>query len=136
MRRTARKPVDVSESVKYRTVADQLLETACALRDLGDEAFANGLAIISVHAAIAMCDAVTVRVGGCKSSSGDHEDAAALLADTVADIPPAALRGLRIALQEKTAVSYAGRVYSMEKARRLLDGVVTFFDWARNELRR
>lgn len=134
MRRTQRKNMDPVESVRYHAVAERLLETAQALRDLDDDTFANGLGIVAVHAAIAMCDAVTIRIGGCKSTIGEHDDAAALLASTVANVPDAAMRGLRDALQEKTRYSYVGRLVRMDDAGRLLAGVERFFTWARTQL--
>ena len=73
MTRTDRgKRVDPSRADSYAEVGRRLLHAGRAMLAQGDERHASALAILAVHAMIAFSDAVSVHVGGRKSTSTDH----------------------------------------------------------------
>ena len=89
-----------------------------------------------VHAAIALTDAITVKVGGVKNASGDHAVAADLLEEVVAVDTEGrkAIGHLRSILEEKNLVSYSGQVYRQEDIRRMARHLARYHAWARQFL--
>lgn len=77
--------------------------------------------VLLVHAAIALTDALTIKVGGVKSAGEDHLLAADLLESVLAMDGDAkrAIGHLRALIQEKTLVSSSGDIYRQEDIRRM-----------------
>ena len=77
------KRVDRLQAGTYLAKARQFRRDAESMADLAGEFGGNTVAVVCVHAAIAYADAVTIRARSEKSASGDHTDAADLLASAV-----------------------------------------------------
>ena len=92
----------------------------------------NAAGVLLVHAAIALTDALTVKIGGAKSTGEDHMLAADLLESVLAVDAEAkkAIRHLRTLIQEKTLVSYSGEIYRQEDIRRLTRHLERYRAWA------
>jgi len=92
----------------------------------------NAAGVLLVHAAIALTDALTVKIGGAKSAGDDHMLAAELLESVLALDPEAkkAIRHLRALIQEKTLVSYSGEIYRQEDIRRMTRHLDRYRAWA------
>ena len=87
--------------------------------------------MLLVHAAIALTDALTIKVGGVKSAGEDHMLAADLL-ETVLAVDAEAKRAighLRALIQEKTLVSYSGEIYRHEDVRRMARHLNRYRAW-------
>ncbi|HKP74414.1 MAG TPA: hypothetical protein VJT67_02675 [Longimicrobiaceae bacterium] len=127
------KSVDRSVAEKYRRVALSFLEGARILAELADEndPTGNAIAVITVHAAIAWSDALTIAYAGMKSTDGDHNRAADLLHNALgARIDAQALRSLRMVLHKKDTVAYRGDYYRVPDALALLERAEEFCAWA------
>ena len=92
----------------------------------------NAAGVLLVHAAIALTDALTIKVGGVKSAGEDHLLAADLLEMVLAVDADAkrAISHLRALVQEKTLVSYSGEVYRQEDIRRMARHLSRYRTWA------
>ena len=120
-----------SRAVKYRAIGRALVETAGALDLIADAKYGNGLAIISVHAAIAYTDALTVAFRGVKSVDGDHVRAADVLEFALGpQVDASQVKLLRRILDEKSEASYGANLYSLDEGRRLLRRVEMYAAWA------
>jgi hypothetical protein len=92
----------------------------------------NAAGLLIVHAAIALTDALTVKVGGVKSAAEDHRLAADLL-ETVLAVDPEgkkAIGHLRALLEEKNLVAYSGEIYRQEDIRRMHRHLERYRTWA------
>lgn len=67
---------DPSRAAKYQAVGRSLHRNSQELDAINETRYGNGLAIISIHAAIAYTDALTIAYRGIKSQDGDHARAA------------------------------------------------------------
>jgi len=92
----------------------------------------NAAGVLLVHAAIALTDALTVKVGGVKSAGEDHMLGVDLLESVLAiDAEGKKPIGhLRALIQEKTLVSYSGQVYRQEDIRRMARHLNRYRAWA------
>lgn len=126
--------VDRGSAPKYAQVAESFLESAGALAALAgaDEGYGNAIALLSTHAAIAWADAVSIRHAEQKATDGDHEQAAAVLRDSVRNLLTApAEKALRRVLAEKDAIAYQGRYYPLAQGVKVLEQAKKFARWAR-----
>lgn len=131
--------VDSSHAPKYQRVGSALLRSADDLLEIADgrATYGNAVAIITIHAAIAYADALTIGYGGVKSGEGDH----ARVVDVVRDVlgsraDEGALRSLLRLVQRKDAVSYQGEYYTVDEARALVERGREFAAWAEVLLQR
>ncbi|MGQ0815582.1 MAG: hypothetical protein ACT4O1_14190 [Gemmatimonadota bacterium] len=116
---------------KYYAIASALLRTARDLNTLGELKYGNGLAIVTIHAAIAYCDALCIAYREIKSSDGDHGRAVDALAHALgARAYEKQLDRLAAILDAKTHASYSGNYYTLEEARLLLKQTELFAAWA------
>jgi len=93
----------------------------------------NGLAVLCVYAAIAYADALAVRAGEVKSTSGEHLDAVDVFESVVrvaGDADRVAVKALRYVLQRKDEVSYTTTLVRPDDAARVLERLQQFGDWA------
>src|SRR5437867_2295606 len=106
-KKTTRQRVDPGDAEKYVRAARQFLDSAELLKEAGNWT-AAGLLII--HGAIALADAVAIKLKSVKSTSDDHKDSVALFGEVVAgmDGRKEALTHLERIIDEKNAVSYGG----------------------------
>lgn len=132
-RRLKTKRADPSHAPSYLHKARGFRADAEAMAALAGEFSGNGLALLCVHAAIAYADALAVRAGGVKSTSGEHLDAVDLLEAVVrvaTDADRAAVKALRYVLQRKDEVSYTATLVRSDDATWVLERLQTFGDWA------
>ena len=120
-----------SRAVKFRSIGRSLVETARALDLIGGANYGNGLAILSVHAAIAYTDAVTIAHREVRSIDGDHLRAADVLAFALgAQVDEVQLKRLRRVLDLKGEASYGGGFYTLGEGRDVLRLVEKYAAWA------
>lgn len=91
----------------------------------------NAAGVLLVHAAIALTDALTVKVGGVKSAGEDHMLGADLLESVLAVDAEGkkAIGHFRAIIQEKNLVSYGGQIYRQEDIRRMARHLTRFRIW-------
>lgn len=119
-----------AEAPLYLEKAVQFLEEARS----GLEANRNDAALLNaIHAAINASDAVTVALGGIRSSDPDHQRAADLLEQVVAGDTQGRdrARQLRSLLARKNAVEYETRKASAKDARDGVDRADRLVGWAK-----
>ena len=124
-----RRQVDRSRWRQFHAVADNFVRAAEVASDLE---YWNAAGVLIVHAAIALTDALTVKVGGVKSAAEDHRLAADLL-ETVLTVDPErkkAIGHLRGLLEEKILVAYSGEIYRREDIRRMHRHLERYRNWA------
>jgi hypothetical protein len=111
-----RRQVERSRWRQFHAVAENFAQAA---RLATEYEYWNAAGVLLVHAAIALTDALTVKVGGAKSVGEDHMEAANLLEDVLAvDAEGKKAIGHLLALiQEKNLVSYSGEVYRRQDIR-------------------
>lgn len=125
--------MDAAQATKYIRVARALRRSATDLAGIAEDtsSYGNAIAIISIHSAIAYADALTISYGGFKSVEGEHARAADALREALgARAGPTELRTLQSILKRKDAASYQGVYYSLADARRLVESLEDFAEWA------
>ncbi len=131
--KTKREPRSRAEA--YHSVARSLLETARGLDVIAEARYGNGLAIVSVHAAIAYTDALTVAYREVKSVDGDHARAAEVLVHALGQrADPAQVRRLKRVLNAKSEASYSGSYYTLRDGHEIFADVVRYGSWAEEML--
>jgi hypothetical protein len=110
--------------------ATQLALARDLIRD--DRSYSAATALLSVHTAIAMNDALLLGLTGKRSRSADHSRAIAETqrACVVKKIDIRGLRHLRSLLSRKTDVSYGDDSVSFEAASSLANTSERFQEWA------
>jgi hypothetical protein len=113
----------------YRSVAENFYHGAELARDFE---YWNASGILIVHAAIALADAIAIKLAGVKSRGEDHHETIALLEEVVAtsDEKRKALQHLRRIIDHKNAVSYNGEIYNQTDIDQLWKQVARFREWA------
>jgi hypothetical protein len=113
----------------YRSVAENFYHGAELARDFE---YWNASGVLIVHAAIALADAIAVKLAGVKSRGEDHHETIALLEDVVApgEEKRKALQLLRRIIDHKNAVSYSGEIYDRTDIEQLWKQVARFREWA------
>ncbi len=92
----------------------------------------NAAGVLIVHAAIALADALTIKLGGVKCKGDNHYEILGLLKD----LSPAeaqrnsALNQLEAIISHKNAVSYSGDVYDKRDIDQLWKHLERFKSWA------
>lgn len=127
--------VDSSQADNYAELGRRLLHAGRAIVERGDPRHASALSILSVHAAIAFTDAVSIHAGGRKSASSDHEAAARLLRAILGSrLPASAERMLSRLLGEKDRLEYQGYLAIQAEAISLFRRAEQFTTWAEGVL--
>ena len=124
-----RRQVDRTRWRQFHAVAESFAQAAEMATEFQ---YWNAAGVLLVHAAIALTDALTVKIGGVKSAGEDHMLAADLLESVLAVDAEAkkAIRHLRTLIQEKTLVSYSGMIYRQEDIRRMTRHLDRYRAWA------
>jgi hypothetical protein len=117
-----------ARSSDYARVAENFYKGAELAREFE---YWNAAGVLAVHAAIALADAVAIKLGGVKSQGEDHQDSAALLEELIAPGPQkqTALNQLRRIIDHKTAVSYGGELYDQKDVEQLWKLLIRFRSW-------
>jgi len=128
-----RVPVERSKVPEYVKVAQNFYDGADLAREFQ---YWNAAGVLIVHAAIALADAIAIKMGGVKSRGSDHQDTVALLEELIVTNKEnqRALHQLRRIIDHKNAVSYSGEVYERADIEQLWKLVTRFRDWARDVL--
>jgi len=133
VRRRRAKTVDRALAIKYHAVGRGFLSAASDLSTVAveDESCGNAIALLAIHGAIAMADALAIAYGEQKSTDGDHGQAVSLLRDILRDrLPERAESQLRALVGAKDSVSYQGTYYQLGQGRTLLKRAQQFAQWA------
>lgn len=132
-KRGRRRQVDRSRWRQFLAVADNFAQGAEIAKEFD---YWNAAGVLIVHAAIALTDALTVKVGGVKGTGEDHLLAASLLEEVLAvdSEGQRAIRHLRSILEEKHLVAYSGQVYRQGDIRRMSRHLERYSQWARGVL--
>jgi len=110
MAKSRRKTITPSNWRQFHHLALVFMEAAELAREFE---YWNAAGVLIVHSTIAFTDALTIKVGGVKSSSADHYQAGQLVQEIVT-LNPAGKRALRhffAIIGEKSLVSYSGKIY-------------------------
>lgn len=125
------KRVDPSQADGYAELGRRLLHAGRAIVEQGDPRHTSALAILSIHAAIAFADAVTIHSAGRKSTSADHHAAPRLLSATLGDrVPPAIGTALARLVAEKDRFEYQGHLATMREGQSLYAHAERIGAWA------
>lgn len=92
----------------------------------------NAAGVLIVHAAIALADAITIKIQGIKAKGDNHDVVVDLLKNT---LPPSeekkkALYNLERIIEQKNKVSYMGVIYNKKDFSVLLKYFERFQNWA------
>lgn len=128
-----RTSVDRRKALDYRAVAENFFNGAEVAREFE---YWNAAGVLIVHAAIALSDAVCIKLGGVKSGGGDHHESISLLEELVApsDRKKSALVQFRRIIDHKTLVSYSGEMYEQKDIDQLWKCMGRFRSWAHSVL--
>lgn len=128
-RQSDRKSVARSRSGDYVKVAENFYEGGRLAREFE---YWNAAGVLAIHAAIAYADAITIKVGGVKSSGDDHMAAIDLLRQVVAldEAGHRAAKHLARMIEQKNLVSYSGEIYARQDVEELWRHLERFRGWA------
>lgn len=134
VRKVTRKRVERSDWTAFFAAAEEDYLSACTLQESRKHRAAG---ILLVHAAIALTDALTVRIASVKSTAEHHQEAIdlirELLPNTVGLGPTT--RHLEAILHEKNRVSYTGDPFTATDIARMRTHYERFALWVKEQLR-
>ena len=133
VRRVSRKKYNSAEYSNFIKVSDDFYEGAKIALEFE---YYNAAGVLIVHAAIAMADAVTIRLSSSKCSGDNHYEVIKLLQETVQKTKEsnAAVTHFQKIIDHKNAVSYQGEIYKKTDIVKLLKHYERFADWTRTFL--
>jgi hypothetical protein len=125
VRKTVRKYIDKAKSRKFKTVADNFFNGAEVAKEYE---YWNAAGVLIVHAAIALADAVTIKVGGVKSQGENHYELITLIDELITGSHQKqnALKQLRQIIDHKNSVSYNGDIYDKKDVDKLWKHLMRF----------
>ena len=102
-----------------------------------DEGYAAATALLAVHTAIALNDALFVQLTGRRSKASDHSKAADATeqACRARSLDHAGIKHLRTLLAKKTLISYSDSVTAPELAVSLAVASLRFQEWALSKMK-
>jgi hypothetical protein len=107
------------------------------MRLLADDllSYAEAVALLAIHSAISLNDAVQVAVTGGRSKYEDHKRTTVDLEHICKryGVPLKGVQHLRWLLSNKTEISYADRTFA--RSDEALDKAMKFHDWAYNNFK-
>lgn len=130
MTREAKKiTVDKAQALKYKAIADNFYVGAISEKNLKRW---NAAGLLIVHAAIAYADAITIKYGGVKNKSENHQDVVKLLENLMHDneSKKSALNQLERLIAHKSTVAYSGEIYDEQDIEKLFKHLERFKAWA------
>ncbi len=128
------KPTRVGSDGFFLAKAKKFVEGAQALMENGNW---DSAAVLSVHATISACDAVTAKYLNCRCSSAEHLDVLGLIDElpAVADSEKKTKKEqIRHVLGLKNIAEYEDRSIDERTARELLTRAERIVDWAASKL--
>lgn len=110
---------------------DQLSESRELMKD--DPEYSSALALVSIHCAIALNDALLIKLSGKHQTAEDHMAAVKRTRSQCSSkkIPPVGIKHLEDLLKAKARVSYSDERTTFETASRLAVASERFEAWAR-----
>ena len=128
-RKTTRARVGRERAPQYARVGGDFFEAASLALE---HDYASAAALLYIHAAIALADAVAIHLSGFKSTSDQHQDAVALLRQIAEPSGgrDAAVRHLKRLIDEKSRIAYTGEVVTRKQVDGLAIHAERFRTWA------
>ncbi len=125
--------VDRAQASNYKFVAQNFYDGAGVATEYE---YWNAAGVLIVHSAIAFGDAVTIKYGGKKSRSEDHNQLVSLIESIIpsTDERDKALLQLSKIIAHKNSVSYSGDIYSQKDIIKLWKHLDRFKLWIENIL--
>lgn len=125
----SRVSVQRSKAADYRTVAESFYNGAEVAAEFN---YWNAAGVLYVHAAIALADAMSIKLGGVRCRGEDHHETVALLNELVAPSQQKqkALNQLRTIIDHKNLVAYSGEVFNRRDVEKLAKLFDRFRTWA------
>jgi len=123
------------DRLSTKNYLEKARQSSAAMHLAFEEGLWNAAGENAVRCAIHACDALTVAIGGVRSSSKKHEDAARLLAEVVKgkDVKEMSNRLLGI-IRMKNPVDYDSRLLRKRDAQKVVRDVGIFLAWAEDRI--
>lgn len=123
------------DRLSARSYLEKAHQSSAAMHLSFEEGLWNAAGENAVRCAIHSCDALTVAIGGVRSSSKNHEDAAKLLVEIVKgkDVKEMSNRYLGI-IRMKNPVDYDPRLLRKKDAQKALNDTDTFLAWVESRM--
>lgn len=134
MPKSRRKTIPAGQWSQFHHLAVVFKESASLAKEFE---YWNAAGVLIVHSAIAFTDALTVRVGGVKSRGEDHYQAGQLVQEIVvleAD-GRRALNHFFAIVEQKSLVSYSGRIYREKEINSLWKHLERYQKWVETMLK-
>jgi HEPN domain-containing protein len=118
------------DRLSAKSYLEKARQSSIAMHLAFEEGLWNAAGENAVRCAIHACDALTVAIGGVRSSSKSHEDAARLLLEVVKgkDVKEMSNRFLGI-IRMKNPVDYDLRLLRKRDAQRVIKDADIFLEW-------
>ncbi len=128
-KRVPRKRMESASSKKFRIVADNFYEAA---KIASEFEYFNAAGVLIIHSAIALADAITIKLSSSKVAGDNHYEILNLLMESVPESKNSkqALLHLEKLIDHKNAVSYSGEIYHKKDIIILWKHYDRFRDWA------
>ncbi|MFA5804364.1 MAG: HEPN domain-containing protein [Melioribacteraceae bacterium] len=125
--------VDKTAAIKYSAIGKSFYDAAISERELRCW---NAAGLLIVHSAIAYADALTIKYGGVKSKSENHQDVVKLLEIVVkeSESKNIALNQLERLIAHKSTVAYSGELYDEQDIDKLFKHLERFKTWVEKQL--
>jgi HEPN domain-containing protein len=123
------------DRLSARSYLEKAHQSSAAMHLAFEEGLWNAAGENAVRCAIHACDALTVAIGGVRSSSQNHEDAARLLAEVVKgkDVKEISNRLLEI-IRMKNPVDYDPRLLRKRDAQKVVNDASIFLEWVESRI--
>ncbi|RJP27259.1 MAG: HEPN domain-containing protein [Actinobacteria bacterium] len=123
------------DRLSAKNYLEKARQSSAAMHLAFEEGLWNAAGENGVRCAIHACDAVTVAIGGVRSSSKNHEDTARLLAEVVKgkDVKEISNRLLGI-IRMKNPVDYDPRLLRKKDAQRVVKDTDSFLAWVEGRI--
>ena len=128
VKKVSRKNYDSGKYTDFRKVSDNFYEGAKVASEFE---YYNAAEVLIVHAAIALADAVTIRLSSTKCAGNNHYEIIHLLKESVAGSKEnnSALIHFEKIIDHKNAVSYQGEIYKKADITKLFKHFERFKSW-------
>jgi len=123
------------DRLSTKNYLEKARQSSAAMHLAFEEGLWNAAGENAVRCAIHACDALTVAIGGVRSSSKKHEDAARLLAEVVKgkDVKEMSNRLLGI-IRMKNPVDYDSRLLRKRDAQKVVRDAGIFLAWVEGRI--
>jgi len=128
-KKTPRKKIDAIKFNDFRKVADNFTKGAELAHDFD---YFNAAGVLIIHAAIAVADAVTIKLSSQKCTGNNHYEIISLLKDITPESKhkKGAINQFKNLIDHKNAVSYTGDIYNKRDVDKLFKHFKRFSVWA------